>query len=338
MSRSIYLVNPAADSPTYFSAEVVHGWGYGHAACLADLTISTVAALVPADFEVRLCDENVTPIDYDADADFVAITGKVSQWTRMQAIANEFRRRRKIVIIGGPFATLSPEVVRQRCDILVRGEIEEIAADIFSDLRARSWQPEYVGTRPALEHTPPPRWDLYPNERVLTGSVQTSRGCPFDCDFCDVIQYLGRRQRHKPVADVLFELDVLYQLGYRSVFLTDDNFTVVRNRAKELLAALSEWNERQQDGKVHFMTQLSIDAARDEELLRLCAEAGLRQAFIGIETWDPRHKGVLESLCRGELEGGEKAAEHRDRSRRAGRAVPPSRDIGHRRHDRRLRR
>ena len=93
MSRSIYLVNPAADFPTYFSAEVVHGWGYEPAACLADLTVTTVAAMVPEDFGIGICDENLTPVDFETDADFVAITGKVSQWARMRAIAAEYRRR-----------------------------------------------------------------------------------------------------------------------------------------------------------------------------------------------------------------------------------------------------
>ena len=296
MGKSIYLVNTTADFPTYFGAEMVQGWGLAPATAFADLAIATVAAMVPDSFHVRLCDENVTPIDFDVDADFVAITGKVSQWTRMREVAREFRRRRKTVIIGGPFASLCPDVVAGHCDVLVRGEIEEIAPSLFSDLAGSGWKDEYVGTRPALDVSPPARWDLYPNDRALLGSVQTSRGCPFECEFCDVIEYLGRNQRHKPVANVLRELDDLYRLGYRSVFLADDNFTVVRRRAKELLVALREWNDRQVDGKVTFSTQLSIDSAKDDELLRLCAEAGLILAFIGIET--PNEESLRESAKR----------------------------------------
>ncbi len=111
-----------------------------------------------------------------------------------------------------------------------------------------------------------------------------------------MIEYLGRNQRHKPVPNVLAELDDLYRLGYRSVFLADDNFTVVRRRAKELLVALREWNDRQTDGKVTFSTQLSIDSAKDDELLRLAAEAGLVLAFIGIET--PNEESLRESSKR----------------------------------------
>jgi radical SAM superfamily enzyme YgiQ (UPF0313 family) len=179
---------------------------------------------------------------------------------------------------------LSPDVVRPHCDILVRGEIEEIADGFFADLSAGTWKSEYVGTRPDLGRSPLPRWDLYPNEPTMSATVQTSRGCPFECEFCDVIEYLGRKQRHKKVSQVLAELDLLYGLGYRSVFLADDNFTVYRARTKELLAALAEWNARQPDGPMQFATQVSIDAAGDEELLRMCADAGIAQVFIGIET------------------------------------------------------
>lgn len=296
MPSSIYLINPIADFPTYFGAEVVAGWGLRPAACLGDLAITTVAAMAPDDFHVELCDENITPLDLDTQADFIALTGKVSQWQRMQWIAAEYRRRGKVVIIGGPYASLCPEVVGEHCDILVRGEMEEIAEGLFSDLRSSCWKDEYVGTRPELDLSPPGRWDLYPNDRAWLASIQTSRGCPFECEFCDVIEYLGRRQRHKPVANVLHELDEVYQLGYRSVFLADDNFTVVRGRAKELLVALKDWNSRQEDGRVAFSTQLSIDAARDDELLRMCAEAGLIHAFIGIET--PNEASLLETKKR----------------------------------------
>ncbi len=296
MSKSIYLVNPAADFPAYYGAEVFRSWGLKPATATADLTTVTVASMVPDDFEVQLCDENLEAVDFQSSADFVAITGKVSQWGRMQELSQEFRRRGKIVLIGGPFASLSPDAVRGHCDILVRGEMEEIAEGLFSDLKNSCWKDEYVGTRPSLDLTPPPRWDLYPNDRALTGTVQTSRGCPFECEFCDVIQYLGRNQRHKSVANVLVELDQLYRFGYRSIFLSDDNFTVVRKRAKELLVALKEWNLRQENGKVVFSTQLSIDAARDDEMLRMCAEAGLIDVFIGIET--PNEESLRESKKR----------------------------------------
>jgi radical SAM superfamily enzyme YgiQ (UPF0313 family) len=301
MARSLYLVNPKADFPTYYTAEVMEGIGLRPAAFAADLAIATVAALAPPDFHVTLGDESAGPIDYDSDAEVIGITGKVSQWGRMAQAAAEFRRRGKPVMIGGSFASLCPDVVRPHCDILVRGEIEEVAETIFADLREGRWKDEYAGGRPDLALSPVPRWELYPNGHAMLGSLQTSRGCPFECDFCDVIQYVGRKQRHKPVSLVLAELDKLYALGYRLVFLADDNFTVYRQRAKALLDALRHWNQRRSAGRVRFVTQLSIDAADDDELLTMCAAAGLTTVFIGIET--PNAESLRESKKRQNLKG-----------------------------------
>jgi radical SAM superfamily enzyme YgiQ (UPF0313 family) len=231
----------------------------------------------------------------------VGITGKVTQYRRMIGLAQQFRERRKLIVIGGPLASLSPELVRSHCDVLVRGEIEEIAPQLFADLRAGTWKKDYLGTKCDLAAAPVPLWEKYPNDRAISGTVQTSRGCPFECEFCDVIQYLGRKQRHKPIAHVLAELDTLYRHGYRSIFIADDNFTVYRSRAKELLSALSAWNRGRSEGPVRFITQVSIDASRDEELLAMCAEAGLRQVFIGIET--PNAESLRESKKRQNLMG-----------------------------------
>jgi hypothetical protein len=144
--KSIYLINPVADIPGYFTAEVFAARGLRPAVAVADLAIATVAGFAPDDFRIELCDENTSPINFDSAADYIAITGKVSQWGRIREVADEFRRRGKIVMIGGPYASLSPEDVRPYCDILVRGEIEDIAGQIYSDLRSGEWQAEYVGT------------------------------------------------------------------------------------------------------------------------------------------------------------------------------------------------
>jgi hypothetical protein len=284
MDKSLYLINPRSGMPGYFGAEVFEAWGLRPATSIADLATTTVAALAPANWDVSLCDEQFESVEFDTAAEFVGLTGKVTQASRLIELANEFRRRGKTVIAGGPYASLSPAALREHVDILVIGEMESVAARLFSDLDNMCWSPEYVGGRWGLSHSPMPRWSLYRNDRALVGCVQTSRGCPFDCEFCDVIAYLGHKQRHKPTDQVLAELDVLYGLGYRNVFIADDNFTAYRRHARELLHALEDWNRSRTDGPMMFGTQLSIDAARDSELVRQCASAGIDWVFIGIET------------------------------------------------------
>ncbi|MDA9763757.1 MAG: radical SAM protein [Opitutales bacterium] len=256
----------------------------------------TVAALAPQDWDITICEEHVEPIDWDVDADFIGLTGKVNQVGRLLEVADKFRELGKTVIIGGPNASLDPEAVREHCDILLIGELEDMAKKFFADLESGDWQKEYVAMKPDLDASPLPRFDLYPNDRALSGCVQTSRGCPFACEFCDVIQYLGQKQRHKSVEQIIAELDMLYDIGYRAVFLADDNFTVYRKRAKEVLLALREWNNNRPLGPVAFHTQGSIDAARDPEIMQLCGEAGLVRVFIGIET--PNEDSLKESLKR----------------------------------------
>ena len=297
MAKSLYLINPRSEAASYFGAESYEYFGFEPAQSMADLATATVAAMVPRDWQVELCEEYVQQVDFDHPAEFIGLTGKITQVSRMLEIAGEFRRRGKTVVIGGPFASLSPEEVRDHCDVLVTGELESIAATLFADLASGSWKPHYDGSdKPDLTTSPLPRWELYPNDRAAMGCVQTSRGCPFECEFCDVIQYLGRRQRHKSIEQILAELDQLYEIGYRSVFLADDNLTVYRKKAKAILAAIRDWNAERAADPVAFNTQVSIDAARDPEIMQLCAEAGMTLVFIGIET--PNEESLREAKKR----------------------------------------
>lgn len=283
---SLYLVHPRSPTPSYTGGEAYEAHGFTRATLIADLALPTVAALAPPHWAVRIGDEQCGPLDLAPPERFVGLTGKVNQWPRARELAAHYRARGHVVVLGGSFATLSSATVRPHCDVLVRGELEPIAAALFADLERGAWREEYEGAPADLAASPPPRWDLYPLERAAMGAVQTSRGCPFECEFCDVIVYVGRRQRHKPVANVLAELDALYARGLRQVYLADDNLTVHRREARALMAALCEWNRARDAGAVRFLTQLSIDLARDRELLVLCADAGLTTAFIGVETPD----------------------------------------------------
>jgi radical SAM superfamily enzyme YgiQ (UPF0313 family) len=299
MSKSIYLINPRDDYPGHDGSEALQAWGIANKVILADLTMPTVAALVPSSWTIRLCDERVEPVDLACEAEVVGITGKTSQRRRMIELAREFRGRGRLVVIGGPYVSLDPEDIRSHADILVRGEFEDIAETLFADIEAGIWQAEYQGGTPDLSKSPVPRWDLTKKGVAFWAQVQTSRGCPFECDFCDVIQYLGRKQRWKEPDQVIRELDVLYARGYRGVFFADDNLTVMRRRTRALLEALGAWNRTRSASPVSFSTQVSIDIARDPELLALCRAAGFRYLFIGVET--PYEASLAETKKRQNL-------------------------------------
>lgn len=293
------LIAPQSNAHTEYSRLAAAGVGGTHVTRVASAAIATVAALAPRDFEISLCDESVQLIDFAGGFDVVGVSANVSQAERALEIAKAFRARGKTVVLGGPHVSLAPELFEGHADSIVVGELESVAATFFADMRQRTLKPRYDGAAAHLSESPPPRWDLYPNELALSGVVQTSRGCPFECHFCDVIQYLGRLQRHKEIAQVIAEVQALYSLGYNFISLADDNFTVYRKRAKALLRALAEWNGADGRGYITFATQMSIDVARDPEILDLCNEAGLLNAFIGIETSD--QGALIESKKRQNL-------------------------------------
>ncbi|MEP4980394.1 radical SAM protein [Ascidiaceihabitans sp.] len=251
---------------------------------VAAASITSIAAWFPPETDLVLCDELIDPVDLDDPADLVGISINVAQVERGLELAAAFRAKGRTVVLGGPHVSLAPEVFEGRADCLIKGEFEPVANSFIDDLFGAGLKPSYSGGKADLSTQPVPRWDLYPNHRALSGVVQTSRGCPFSCNFCDVIQYLGRVQRHKPDDKVIAEIQLLYDHGYREIQLSDDNFTVYRSRSKQLLKAIAKWNSQPERETVGFYTQLSVDVARDPEVLELCNAAGLRRAFIGLET------------------------------------------------------
>jgi radical SAM superfamily enzyme YgiQ (UPF0313 family) len=282
--KRILLINPLPSLSLYSWPDVADITA--RPAYIMNIALPTLAALTPPQVEVTIVDEAVEPVDFGGRWDLVGITGYLTQMRRMCEIADEFRRRGQLVAIGGPYASLSPHVVRPHADILFRGEAEHTWPAFVDDFLHGHWQTEYTSHEMVdLHRSPVPDITRLRPHAYELGVVQTSRGCPFECEFCDVIVYLGRRQRHKIPRRVVEELDQLYQAGYRSMFLSDDNFTANRRRAAEIISAVGDWN-RSRPQPVALYTQLSIDVTRDRDLplLDLCAEAGLKQAFVGIET------------------------------------------------------
>ena len=214
------------------------------------------------------------------------------------------------MVVGGPYASLSPDVVSPWTDVLVTGEAETVFVELLDDLLAGRVRVLYRGeSQPVdIEKSPVPAIEQLPVDRYAAGVVQTSRGCPFSCEFCDVIVYLGRRQRHKTPEQVISEIENMHKAGFRTIFLSDDNFTANAKKARELVAALKRWNHSQSE-PVLFQTQLSIDLAapRNDALLRECVEAGIDHAFVGLETSNEEallevskkqnaHRDMLESV------------------------------------------
>lgn len=249
--------------------------------------IVTVAGLVPDGIDVTLCNETTQEVDFAADVDVVGITANVAQAWRGIEIADAFRRRGKTVVMGGAHVSLSPDFFADHCDSLLIGELEEIAETFFADMMRGTLKPRYVSEKADMTHSPIPRWDLYPHDKVISGVVQASRGCPFKCTFCDVIQLVGNTQRHKTTDQFLAEVQNLYDLGFFSIFIADDNFTANRKVARSLLAAIEAWNGADGRDFVTFQTQMSINMTRDVDLLDSCYRAGVLTNFVGLETSSP---------------------------------------------------
>ncbi len=285
MAETLYLVAPRSDNGFgYYTLHSFTKFGYPPAVLVPNLALSTIAAMIPDGFSVQVCDESFGLADLDIRSDFVLITAMSNQLNRLRKLSTHYRTYGCKVVIGGPVATLMPDAVRAYADVLVRGEIECIAEKLFSDLKSGDYKDEYLGGKPDLSESPVPDWKSYLLNRALMGSIQTSRGCPFACDYCDVIQYVGQKQRHKNPEQVVAEMEELARAGVRNVFLADDNLTANRGKAMDIFAAICEWNEKHPESSMSFTTQLSIDAASDSELLVLARKAGLMQVFVGIET------------------------------------------------------
>jgi radical SAM superfamily enzyme YgiQ (UPF0313 family) len=252
-----------------------------------------VAGLTPPPHEVVLCDENVEPIDFDTDADVVGLTGYVVHQRRILELADAFRRRGKLVVAGGPFATLCPEALRDRVDVVFVGEAEYTWPRFLDDLAAGRAQAEYrQDDKPSMRDSPLPRFDLLKADRYRSMTVQFARGCPYQCEFCDIIVMYGRRPRTKSVDQVLAEVEAIHRLGVSNIFVVDDNFIGNKKEAKELLRALAEW-QAVRGYPVEFMTEMSLNVAQDDELLGLMKRAHFATIFVGIES--PRKASLAES-------------------------------------------
>jgi radical SAM superfamily enzyme YgiQ (UPF0313 family) len=289
----ILLVYP--ECPTTF-------WSFEYAlkfiskkASLPPLGLMTVAAMLPSEWEQRLVDMNVKKLS-DADlqwADAVFLSAMSIQKDSVLSVIARCKKLKLKVIAGGPLFTSCPEMFSD-VDHLVLNEAEITLPMFLEDLRRGREQRVYTSPQWArLSTTPLPRFDLVNLKKYASMNIQYSRGCPFDCDFCNITVLYGRAPRTKETRQLLAEFDSLYHLGWRGgVFIVDDNFIGNKGKLKrEVLPEIIAWMEKR-DNPFTLSTEVSINLADDDELLRLMAKARFNTVFVGIES--PNDESLAE--------------------------------------------
>ncbi len=289
----IVLINPKF-FPTY--------WGLDHAlplfrkgALMPPLNLALLAALTPAGHAVTIIDENVEPIDYERcrRADIVGVTGMAVQRMRMHEIITELKSRRVFIVLGGPWVTVKPEDLGPLADVVFIGEAEETWPRFLAE-----WEEGRHGScyeqaeKSDMSSVPAPRLDLLPMRQYLYGSLQISRGCPFTCEFCDIIVVFGRRPRLKSARQVIAELEGLRAAGMHDAFIVDDNLIGNKKAIKEILREIIVWQEAN-GYPMSFVTEASIDLAEDPEMMQMMLDANIDTVFVGIES--PNEESLRET-------------------------------------------
>jgi radical SAM superfamily enzyme YgiQ (UPF0313 family) len=255
-----------------------------------------LAALAPELHSVTIIDENVEQLDLAALArfDVIGLTGMILQKQRMREILTALHGSGPIICVGGPYISVDEEAFDDVCDVKFIGEADVTWPQFLRDL-ASGRPPERRYKQDAftdLTTLPTPRYDLVQTGRYTSATTQFGRGCPFLCEFCDIIVIYGRRPRLKRPDQIVTELDRLLELGVRSVFFVDDNFIGNKPLAKALLQTLAHW-QQSRGYPMTFSTEATINLADEPEILDLLWKANFTSVFVGIET--PRTQSLLET-------------------------------------------
>jgi radical SAM superfamily enzyme YgiQ (UPF0313 family) len=250
------------------------------------LGLATLAALCPQEWEITIVDENIESVPLDPDADIVGVCGMAVQFRRQRELLGYYQARGHFVAAGGSYASLCPERFADLADVVVAGEAEYIWPRFCRDFACGESKRLYHERGVVnLEDSPTPRFDLLALHRYTNVSLQFSRGCPYRCEFCDIVVMFGRRPRTKRPEQIGRELDALRAHGMRNVFFVDDNLIGHRAKAKQLLRYLADYQQRR-GCRFQFGTEASLNLAQDEELLDLFRAANFAWLFIGIESPD----------------------------------------------------
>ena len=263
----------------------------GHQVLLPPLGLTTVAALLPQEWEFKLVDCNVREVSQDewAWADLAILSAMIVQKKDLAHQIDLAKQHKCRVAVGGPFATSTPEAEELKAvDYLVLDEGEITLPMLVEALGRGATTGTFTaeGEKPDLSASPVPRFDLLDRHAYAMMAVQFSRGCPFQCEFCDIIVLYGRKPRTKTPPQLIRELESLYKLNWRGeIFLVDDNFIGNKRSVKLLLSELATWQKRH-SYPFSFTTEASIDLASDEELMNHMVDSGFNRVFLGIETPD----------------------------------------------------
>ena len=294
----VYLVAPRTPPSFWSMQDTVDA--VGGKALMPSATLGTLVSLTPAELgiEYHYCDENISAIDWQIDCDLVAITGMTLHEPRIRIISERFRARGIPVALGGPYATLDRERAASLADHLFVGEGEYTWPRFLHDLTSKKPAALYEQqTLIDMAHSPPPDWSFIRGDDYLNITVQTSRGCPNRCDFCDAVQLVGHKPRRKQIDRVIEEIDNARRAGAETVFFSEDNFYIGKRYTRELLRRIVEWNTAQ-DHPVQFSCQASVRIADHDEILQLLADARFAVVFLGLESL---RKECLEEVNKGHL-------------------------------------
>ncbi|HUO97271.1 MAG TPA: radical SAM protein [Rhizomicrobium sp.] len=281
------LINPRTPESFWSFKWAVNQILPGKRALNPPLGLATLAALTPPHWDVTIVDENVESVPLDPEADLVGIGGMAVQAPRQRELIRYYRERGYRVVVGGASASLTPEKYEGLADTVVSGEAEYIWPQFCRDFEAGCAKALYKETGTVdLKDSPVPRFDLLKLKRYANATLQYSRGCPYTCEFCDIIVMFGRKPRMKSPAQIGCELDALREAGVSSIFFVDDNMIGNKKKAKELFAFIAQYQDRH-GRPFSFGTEVSINLAQDEELMALMRAANFNWVFIGIESPDP---------------------------------------------------
>ena len=288
---NVLLLYPRYPQHTFWNVDASARTFGGARSTMAPLGLLTVASYLPDDFEVRLVDRNVRE-ESESDwawADVVFLSLMLAQKDDYRACVKRARAHGVLVAVGGPYTSAMPEHAAAEADWVCKGEAETIMSELVADLRADRRGRHYDGgNQTDMKSVRTPRYELLedPSDYYVM-PVQFSRGCPFTCEFCDIIEIYGRVPRTKSPSQVLDELARIRDTGFRGcIFVVDDNFIGNRKRAREMLIELAKWNDAQ-DSPFFYFTEASINLGDYPKLLDAMERAGFVFVFIGIETPDP---------------------------------------------------